>query len=101
MSCLSRAAFVGVLLLASTQASASLSRGQQALITDANDMERIMTTVENAIWASDGSAADRPVYVVYSTECSWSRALHEQTRGLTDQLQFRWIPAGVACRGGW
>ena len=53
----------------------------------------LLETVEHAVWAGDGNGSDRPIYVVYSTDCNWSRRLHEESRALTNEFELRWVPA--------
>jgi hypothetical protein len=65
------------------------------LVTDPVRGERLMTAVENALWVPDGTAADRPVYVIYSTQCGFSRQLFERTRAANPGLQLRWIAAAA------
>ncbi|HEX7034803.1 MAG TPA: hypothetical protein VF210_03470 [Pseudomonadales bacterium] len=75
----------------------ALDRGRQVMITDPVQAETLLATVENALWAADGNKADKPVYVIYSTECAYSKKLFQDTRGLGDRVQLRWIAA--AARG--
>lgn len=86
---------MGVVVLALCAAAAppaaALDRGKQLLITDAAHQAQLMDAVENAVWAADGSVAQKQVYVVYSTECAWSKRLYEQTRVLAGKVQLRWI----------
>lgn len=88
---------IALLALTLSSTVAALERGRQLLITEQAVADSILSTVENALWASDGSIAEKPVYIVYSTECGWSKRLYEQSRQLGDKLQLRWIP--VAARG--
>ncbi|TVS17294.1 MAG: hypothetical protein EA417_07190 [Gammaproteobacteria bacterium] len=53
----------------------------------------LLETVEHAVWARDGNGSERPIYVVYSTDCSWSRRLHEESRALTSDFELRWVPS--------
>ena len=62
------------------------------LIPPGSAAETLLETVEHAVWARDGEGSDRPIYVVYSTDCSWSRRLHEDTRNLTNDFELRWVP---------
>ncbi len=78
-------------LLAPLHAHA-LDRGKQVLLTRDAQATSLLAAVEDAVWAADGQAADRPVYVVYSTECSWSKRLYDETRALAGKVQLRWIP---------
>jgi len=72
--------------------SQAVDRGKQVVITNAAHAAQLMDTVENAIWAADGQPAAKPVYIVYSTDCAWSKRLYEETRGLAGKVQLRWIP---------
>lgn len=82
-------------LLFGTPSVSALDRGKALTVTDDAEEVRLMSAVENAIWAADGNNTDKPVYVVYSTECAWSKRLFEQSRQLADKVQLRWIPVGV------
>lgn len=82
------------LALASLTVNA-LDRGRQVMITDPAQAETLMATVENALWAADGTRADKPVYVIYSTQCGWSKKLFEDTRRLGEHVQLRWIAAAA------
>jgi hypothetical protein len=73
--------------------ASGMDRGKQLTITRKNDAARLMDAVENAAWATDGNLAQKPVYIVYNTECPWSKQLFEQTRALAGKVQLRWIPA--------
>lgn len=55
---------------------------------------------ENAIRAADGHAADKPVYVLYSTDCAWSKRLYDDTRILAGKVQLRWIPVAGGTASG-
>lgn len=70
----------------------AVDRGRQVVVTRPDDAARLMDAVENAIWAADGKPASRAVYVVYSTDCAWSRRLFDETRALAGNVQLRWIP---------
>lgn len=83
-------------LLCFAMSVTAMDRGRQVLITNPAHQQELMSLVENAIWASDGSAADKQVYVIYSTQCGWSKKLFNDTRELGDKLQLRWIPAAAA-----
>lgn len=76
---------------AATPAGA-VDRGKQVSITRKDDAARMMDAVENAVWATDGKAAQKQVYVVYNTDCAFSQRFFSDTRGLTGKVQFRWIP---------
>lgn len=89
------AVLLGICLVLTSLTVNALERGRQVMITDPVQAEALMSTVENALWAGDGQAADKPVYVIYSTQCGWSRKLFEDTRGLGEQVQLRWIAAAA------
>lgn len=80
------------LLLLLPLSGLAVDRGRQVVITKSDDAARLMDAVENAIWAVDGKPATKPVYVVYSTDCAWSKRLFDDTRGLVGNVQLRWIP---------
>lgn len=78
----------------------AVDRGKQVIVSQSAPAARLLDTVENAIWAADGQAADKPVYVLYSTDCAWSKRLYDDTRSLAGKVQLRWIPvAGGAASG--
>lgn len=70
----------------------AVDRGRQVVVTKPDDAARLMDAVENAVWAADGKPASKAVYVVYSTECAWSKRLFDETRALVGNVQLRWIP---------
>lgn len=80
--------------------SDAVDRGKQVVVSPSEPAARLLDTVENAIWAADGQAADKPVYVLYSTECAWSKRLYDDTRGLAGKVQLRWIPVAGGTAGG-
>ena len=85
------------LLLVLPQPGFAVDRGRQVVVTKTDDAARLMDAVENAIWAADGKPASKAVYVVYSTDCAWSKRLFDDTRALAGNVQLRWIPvAGSA-----
>lgn len=78
----------------------AVDRGKQVVVSSAAPAAQLLDTVENAIWTADGQAANKPVYVLYSTECAWSKKLYEDTRSLAGKVQLRWIPvAGGTATG--
>ena len=85
----------------------AVDRGRQVVVTRPDDAARLMDAVENAVWAADGKPASKAVYVVYSTDCAWSKRLFDETRALAGNVQLRWIPVAgntaasvVAARDG-
>jgi len=70
----------------------AVDRGRQVVVTKPDDAARLMDAVENAVWAADGKPASKAVYVVYSTDCAWSKRLFDETRALVGNVQLRWIP---------
>src|SRR5690606_6800145 len=70
----------------------AVDRGRQVVVTKPDDAAGLMDAVENAIWAADGKPASKAVYVVYSTDCAWSKRLFDETRALAGNVQLRWIP---------
>lgn len=66
-------------------------RGTERLLTDAAVVRKVLEAMDDAVWAPDGEAADRHVYVLYGTHCAFSRKLHADTRGLLKGVQLRWI----------
>lgn len=72
--------------------SLAVDRGRQVVVTKSDDVARLMDAVENAVWAADGTPASKAVYVVYSTDCAWSKRLFDETRALVANVQLRWIP---------
>ncbi|WP_299347376.1 hypothetical protein [uncultured Pseudoxanthomonas sp.] len=78
----------------------AVDRGKQVVVSSSAPAAQLLDTVENAIWAADGQAADKPVYVLYSTDCAWSKRLYDDTRSLAGKVQLRWIPvAGGTATG--
>lgn len=75
----------------------ALDRGRQLLISDTEHAKSLLTVLENAVWAKDGQSSGKIAYVVYSTECGWSRKLYQDSRSLQSEVELRWIP--VAAKG--
>ncbi|MGB3393704.1 MAG: hypothetical protein WA956_02550 [Stenotrophomonas sp.] len=82
---------LGVLLM--PMSAWALDRGKQVTLSQKDAAERMMATLEDAVWAADGQAADKQVYVVYNTDCAWSKRFYEESRALAGKLQLRWIAA--------
>lgn len=87
------------LLLVLPQPGLAVDRGRQVVVTKADDAARLMDAVENAVWAADGKPASKAVYVVYSTDCAWSKRLFDDTRALAGNVQLRWIPVAGSAAG--
>lgn len=79
------------IVVASVLTAWSQTRGSEQLITDPEQVERILTALDDGLWVSDGSAADNHVYVIYSTACGFSKKLFKDTRALPNRPQFRWL----------
>lgn len=92
-------AVTGALIVAIVAASAftawSQTRGNEQLVTNPEQVKRILTALDDGVWVADGSAADRQVYVIYSTACAFSKKLFEETRALPNRPQFRWLTLGA------
>lgn len=91
MRVMSGAAFALACLLPWFSADA-VDRGKQVSITRKDHVAKLMDAVENAVWAADGQAAQKPVYVVYNTDCAFSQRFFQESRALAGKVQFRWIP---------
>lgn len=85
-------AAVGLCVAQAGTPAEAVDRGKQVSVTRAGDAAAIMDAVENAVWAADGQAAQKQVYVVYNTDCAFSQRFFRETRALTGKVQFRWIP---------
>jgi hypothetical protein len=72
----------------------NLSRGSSYVYRNAADVEAVMSRVDNALWAADGDASAKQIYVIYSPTCAWSKKLYEDTRDISRDIQIRWIPHG-------
>lgn len=90
--CLPLASILLGLMLVSMPADA-LDRNKQVTLSQKEAADRMLATLEDAVWAADGPAVDKQVYVVYSTDCAWSKRLYEQSRVLAGKVQLRWIAA--------
>lgn len=86
---------LGLLLIPFT--AVGLDRGRQLHITNTAHSTSLLNVLENAVWAKDGNSQGKIAYVIYSTECAWSRKLFQDTRGLQSDVELRWIP--VAAQG--
>ena len=89
--------FIALFTLSSVVAlpAMALERGTQLTVTDATLGKELVSAVENAAWATDGSNARKPVYVIYGTDCPISKDLYERSRG-SNKVQLRWIAASGA-----
>ena len=89
--------FIALFTLSSAVAlpAMALERGTQLTVTDATLGKELVSAVENAAWATDGSNARKPVYVIYGTDCPISKDLYERSRG-SNKVQLRWIAASGA-----
>lgn len=94
------AALALILAALAAPRAGAVDRGKQIVVANAGDAAGLLDTVENAVWASDGQAADKPVYVVYSTDCAWSKRLYEESRALAGKVQLRWIPVAGGTAAG-
>jgi hypothetical protein len=65
---------LGIILFGSSTAAMALDRGRQLLITEQVPAQNLLSTVQNAIWASDGQPTEQAkvIYVVYNPQCAWS-----------------------------
>ena len=100
MRALDQAVMITLLACLPVTSAIAMDRGKQVTIAKKNDADQMLSAVENAVWAADGQAADKQVYVVYNTECPWSQKLYKDTRGMGGKVQFRWIPAtGAGAQG--
>lgn len=100
MRALDQAVMITLLACLPVTSAIAMDRGKQVTIAKKNDADQMLSAVENAVWAADGQAADKQVYVVYNTECPWSQKLYKDTRGMGGKVQFRWIPAtGAGSQG--
>jgi hypothetical protein len=87
-------AITGALTIAIAGASLpawSQTRGNEQLITNPEQVKRILTALDDGVWVADGPAADAHVYVIYSTACGFSKKLFADTRALPNMPQFRWL----------
>ena len=76
--------------------ASALERGSKLTVSDANLGKELISAVENAIWATDGSNVHKPVYVIYGTDCPISQDLFERSRVLSNKVQLRWIASSGA-----
>lgn len=93
------AGLLTVLLLAYGAASWSAARGSQTILQGAQ-AEAVMSTLENALWISDGTAADKQIYIIHSTTCGYCKKFFSDSRALTSKAQFRWITHCCVGYGG-
>lgn len=85
------AALTVAIVAASALTAWSQTRGNEELVTNPEQVERILTALDDGVWVADGSAADTHVYVIYSTACGFSKKLFADTRALPNRPQFRWV----------
>jgi hypothetical protein len=86
---------LGIILFGSCTAAMALDRGRQLLITEQVPAQNLLSTVQNAIWASDGQPTEQAkvIYVVYNPQCAWSRKFFSEHQALNSAVKFHWIPA--------
>lgn len=53
----------------------------------------VLADLDNAAWVPDGRANDKQAYVIAAPWCPYCKALYDQVRPYTGQVQFRWIMA--------
>ena len=87
-----KAAALALCAALSSLPAAAVDRGRQVTVARKDHAARLMDAVENAVWAADGQGANKPVYVVYNTDCAFSQRFFQEARSLTGKVQFRWIP---------
>lgn len=87
------------LLLAYGASAWSAARGTQTILQGA-PAEALMSTLENALWIADGSAADKQIYIIHSTTCGFCKKFFGDSRSLTSKAQFRWITHCCIGQGG-
>jgi hypothetical protein len=78
------------LMFAYNVTASSAARGSQALLQGAQ-AEALISSLENALWIPDGTAADKQIYIVYSTACGFCKKFFGDSRALTSKVQFRWV----------
>ena len=66
---------------------ASANLGDDPAAADA----ALLQALDDAAWIGDGAPSQRHVYVLFATDCSWSRTLFEQSRQRDDGMQLRWL----------
>ena len=81
---------VGI-IAASALTAWSQIRGTEQLVTNPEQVERILSALDDGVWVADGSATDTHVYVIYSTACGLSKKLFADTRALPNRPQLRWL----------
>ena len=80
-----------IIVIVSALTAWSQTRGSEQLVTNPDQVKRILTALDDGVWVADGSAADTHVYVIYSTACGFSKKLFAETRTLPNRPQFRWL----------
>ena len=82
--------FIVVSLSVSTTSHA-LQRGDSVTYPQ-TQAEHLISTMDDTLWAADGAAGDKHVYVIYSPSCGWSKKLYHDARKASGDVQIRWIP---------
>lgn len=94
-----RSAGVVAGLTALLLAQAASALGQGKLISDPEQVQRVLSLLDDSYWIADGANADKQVYVIFSTTCGYCKQLHANTRAAQNRPQLRWITADEAGRG--
>ncbi len=87
------------LIAAATLVMATAVWGQGSVIDDAGRAGRLLALLDDAAWIADGTASDRHIYVVASTDCGYCARLYEDSRSGRDGVQLRWLLLGTRAGG--
>lgn len=73
--------------------------GTEELVTNREEVKRILAALDDGVWVGDGSDSAKHVYVIFRTTCGYSKRLFMDTRKLPNRPQFRWLPDAEEGRG--
>jgi hypothetical protein len=77
--------------LSSVVPTLAQTRGTELLITNGDQVQKILDALDDSVWLADGPQADTHVYVIFNTACGFSKKLFADSRSLPDRPQFRWV----------
>ncbi|NCC53576.1 MAG: hypothetical protein EOM20_20530 [Spartobacteria bacterium] len=58
------------------------------------EQEDALMLADKSLWIAEGDNPDRPVYVIFSTACGYSKKMYDESQQFKSGYQFRWIPVG-------
>lgn len=84
---------IAATLIAVSTTAKSVERGESAVYTG-EYAHSALETLDDSIWASSGNTSDKHIYVIYGTQCGYSKQFYEKAKALSDDVEVRWIAHG-------